>query len=346
MKKKTPLYVHKKVAKGKTYYYFDTGLRDDRGNRILKRLPDIRAHGFGAAYQAAKGQRTKNAGDGGAKTFDWLVKLYERSPEFRSKAENTKRLYSRHLAYANENFRNKHGRSAPLELLTSEHLGTLKDKFADMPGKANAILKSVGALYAWAKKPGRRYVKENIALGIEPFEMGEHEPWPEWLIEEALGDDDATVRLGVALLYFAGQRIGDTVGMGRGHVFRGALKVKQQKTGVELTIPIHERLAAIIEACAPKDAIAFLVGERGKPLTESGLRQRLQAWAKGHKQKIVPHGLRKNAVNALLESGCSVAEVSAITGQDLQTIEHYAKKRDRAHLGRSAILKFEARNKS
>jgi 2-keto-3-deoxy-6-phosphogluconate aldolase len=50
-------------------------------------------------------------------------------------------------------------------------------------------------------------------------------------------------------------------------------------------------------------------------------------------------------VDALLESGCSTAEVSAITGQDLQTIEHYAKQRDRAHLGRSAILKFEARNK-
>jgi hypothetical protein len=41
-----------------------------------------------------------------------------------------------------------------------------------------------------------------------------------------------------------------------------------------------------------------------------------------------------------------IAEVAAITGQSLQMIEHYAKERDRAELGRSAILKFEARNKS
>lgn len=343
MKKKTPLYVHKKVAKGKTYYYFDTGLRDDRGNRILKRLPDIRAHGFAAAYQAAKAQRTKAAGSETAKTFDWLVRLYERSPEFRSKAENTKRLYSRHLAYANENFRNKHKKSAPLELLTSEHLGTLKDKFADMPGKANAILKSVGALYHWAGKPGRRYVKENIALGIDLLPMGEHDPWPEWLVKEAL--NDPAIRLPVALLYFLGQRIGDTVKMGRHSMARGLVNVTQQKTGIVLKIAVHSRLAAIIEADAPKDSLVFLLNDKGKPVTESGLRQRIQAWAASRGQKIVPHGLRKNAVNALLESGCSVAEVSAITGQDLQTIEHYAKERDREHLGRSAILKFEARNK-
>lgn len=42
--------------------------------------------------------------------------------------------------------------------------------------------------------------------------------------------------------------------------------------------------------------------------------------------KTVPHGLRKNAVNALLEAGCTIAEVSAITGQTHQVVEHYAAK--------------------
>jgi hypothetical protein len=60
----------------------------------------------------------------------------------------------------------------------------------------------------------------------------------------------------------------------------------------------------------------------------------------------VPHGLRKNAVNALLEAECSTAEVSAITGQSLQMIEHYAKHRNTAKLASTAILKFEARDKT
>jgi site-specific recombinase XerD len=87
----------------------------------------------------------------------------------------------------------------------------------------------------------------------------------------------------------------------------------------------------------------FLVNEYGRPMTESGLRQRIQKWAVDRGYSIVPHGLRKSACNALLEAGCSIAEVAAITGQGLQMIEHYAKERDTEHLSRAAILKFEQR---
>lgn len=335
--RKLPKYVHKKAAKGKTYYYFDTG-------NGLSRLPDIRDREFGKALQAANAQRTKQHGPENVKSFDWLCRLYERSPEWRELAESSKDLYARHLRYANELLRNTRGQSAPLSIITAEQLVTIRDQYANKPATANGILKAVGSLYAWACKPGRPYVKENIAAGVEQLETGEHEPWPEWLVEDAL--NDPTIRLGVALLYYLGQRIGDTVKMGRQNLVRGAMRVKQQKTGIELTIPIHSRLAQIIEEDAPKGALVFLMGERGKPLSAAGLRARIQTWAKARGHHVVPHGLRKNAVNSLLDSECSTAEVSAITGQSMQMIEHYAKKRDRAHLGRSAILKFEALDKT
>jgi integrase len=339
---KNLLYVHKKVAKGKTYYYFNLGL-DDSGNRMLKRLPDIRSHKFGAAYAAAKGQRTKLESGGGVKDFDWLCRIYEKSPEYRRLAEASKQLYSRHLGYANASFRNKASRSAPLSVLTAQQVVELRDKYADRPGTANAILKALGALYAWAKRPGRGYVKDNIVDGVERLEGGEHEPWPLWLLEEAL--EDEAVRLPVALLYFLGQRIGDTVKLGPQNMVRGIVQLTQQKTGKSLKIAMHSRLAEIIEADAPKGAMVFLMSERGRPFSEPALRARLQKWAAARGQKIVPHGLRKNAVNALLEAGCSAAEVSSITGQTMQTIEHYGKQRDSEHLSRSAVIKFEARNK-
>jgi stage V sporulation protein SpoVS len=92
--------------------------------------------------------------------------------------------------------------------------------------------------------------------------------------------------------------------------------------------------------------VLFLLLQRYfvQALTEGAVRQRLQAWALAKGHQVVPHGLRKNAVNALLEAECSVAEVSAITGQDLKTIEHYAKGRNQERLGRSAMLKFERWN--
>jgi integrase len=344
MKNKTLPHVHPKKAKGKVYYYFDTGARKPNGARILSRLPDIRDPKFPDAYKAAKAQRTKKKGAEGVKSFDWLCRLYERSPEWRELSESTRSLYVLHLGYASENFRSEGRGSWPLSIITDEHMLTLRDQYADRPGTANMILKAVGSVYAWGAKKGRRYVKENIAAGIDPFEMGEHEPWPEWLIEEAL--NDVAVRLPVGLLYFLGQRIGDTVKLGPQNMAAGVIRLTQQKTGTALTIAVHSRLAKIIEEDAPKGAMLFLLNERGKPMKEQALRARLQKWAAGRGVKIVPHGLRKSAVNALLESGCSSAEVSAITGQTMQMIEHYAKRRDKAHLATSAILKFEARDKT
>lgn len=343
MKRKGLPHVHPKKAKGKTYFYFDTGARKPDGKRILRRLPDIRDPKFTQAYQNAKSQRTKAKGAEGVKSFDWLCRLYERSTEFKKLAGASKQLYLLHLGYANANFRNAEGRSWPLSIITAEHVVALRDKFADKPGKANAVLKAIGALYKWASRPGRRYVKESIVEGVDAIDMGEHEPWPLWLIEKAL--DDKEVRLPVALLYFFGQRIGDTVRMGPQNMLRGAIHVVQQKTGTALTIPVNSRLARIIEEDAPKGAMLFLLNERGKPMKEQALRLRLQKWARAQGAEIVPHGLRKSAVNALLVAGCSTAEVSAITGQSLQMIEHYAKQRDRADLAQSAVIKMEARNR-
>jgi uncharacterized protein YerC len=56
---------------------------------------------------------------------------------------------------------------------------------------------------------------------------------------------------------------------------------------------------------------------------------------------LVFHGLRKSAVVMLLKAGCTEAEVSAITGQSLQTIAHYGRQVNQARLAKSAVLKWE-----
>lgn len=334
-------HVHRKLAKGKEYFYFNTGQKKD-GKPILTPLPDIRSPEFARAYQAALAARSRRSSVRDVRTFEWLVNAYQASAEWKKLAEKSRRNYARHLGYAAELFRSGDGLSWPIGVLKAEHVVALRDRYTDRPGTANACVRAVGSLYAWAKKVGRRYVTENIAHEIEELEGGEHQPWPEDLVEAALADPE--MRLPVGLLYFTGQRISDVVKLGRPNMARGLISLTQQKTGVSLRIAVHSRLAAIIEADAPPGELLFLVGEQGR-LTESGLRQRIQKWAAARGHKVVPHGLRKNAVNALLEAGCSTAEVSAITGQSLKMIEHYAKERDKEHLSRSAVLKFEQRNR-
>jgi hypothetical protein len=59
-------------------------------------------------------------------------------------------------------------------------------------------------------------------------------------------------------------------------------------------------------------------------------------------QKCVFHRLRKSAVVMLLEEGCTDAEVSAITGQSREMVEHYALQVNQKKLAAAAIPKWEA----
>jgi hypothetical protein len=52
--------------------------------------------------------------------------------------------------------------------------------------------------------------------------------------------------------------------------------------------------------------------------------------------------LRKAAVVFLLEAGCTDAEVSAISGQLREMVEHYAQQANQKKLAVAAILKREA----
>jgi hypothetical protein len=90
----------------------------------------------------------------------------------------------------------------------------------------------------------------------------------------------------------------------------------QTKTRPELQIPISPELQQVLDSL-PRRGFTILTQANGQPWLDDGLRLYLQAWA---------HGLRKNAVNALLEAGCSAAEVSAITGQSLEMVEHHPEK--------------------
>jgi predicted transcriptional regulator len=54
------------------------------------------------------------------------------------------------------------------------------------------------------------------------------------------------------------------------------------------------------------------------------------------------HGTRKNAVNNLLEVGCSEARVAAIVNMSPAMVHHYSKKVSQFRLARAAMEQFEA----
>ena len=110
-------------------------------------------------------------------------------------------------------------------------------------------------------------------------------------------------RLAFALLLYTAQRRGDVIQMGRRHVSAGVLRVRQQKTGMNLEIPLHSALQAAMDA-GPTGDLTFLVTRRAR-------RSRRPGSAAGFIQvawmlvltACSAHGLRKAASRHLAEAG-------------------------------------------
>jgi integrase len=336
---KLPRYVRPKKAKGRTYYYFDAGKRMDGGRELIK-LPDIRDPRFGGALARAQATRTNRQNKQGTLTFDGLIRLYEKSPEFDKLADSTKRSYIRYLTRANLALRTKSGDSPPARKIEKPDITGIRDDLSGTKGAASQMVRAIGALYAWAVKNEK--VTANPASGVALFEAKEHKPWPETLVEEGLADPQ--VGMAVALFYFTGQRINEVAKMRWDDIKPDHMVVYVQKTKTDCKVAILPELREMLSAQERK-ATTILTNANGQPWSQSGLRQKLQAWAKAHGFHVVPHGLRKNAVNALFEAGCTAAEVSGITDQSIGMLEHYAKGRNKLKLGQAAILKFDAARK-
>src|SRR3546814_13013182 len=104
------------------------------------------------------------------------------------------------------------------------------------------------------------------------------------------------------------------------------IAVVQRKTSRALTIKLHQNLADIL-AATPKRGLTILTQADGRPVGDDAIRKEIQAFTSDYGVKLVPHGLRKNAVIALLEAGCSVAEAAAVSGQAFPMVERSEERR-------------------
>jgi len=148
-------------------------------------------------------------------------------------------------------------------------------------------------------------------------------------------------RLALGLLLYTAQRRSDVVRMGRQHVRYGVLTIRQRKTGVEVSIPMHPALERIVAATA-RDNLTFLVTSGGKPFTPAGFTNWFRKCCDeaGLPKGCCPHGLRKAASRRLAEHGCSPHEIMSITGhKTLKEVSRYTAAVDRRRLAVTAMSK-------
>lgn len=319
-------------SKGAVYGYFDTGKKDADGKRIYAPLGKHSSTGFGDSYTVMLGHRNRR--EQTPFTVADLADKFELSAEFGQLAEGTRKFYAAQLKHVRE-----HLGKFPINALKRRHVAeVVNNRLGEHNGTRNGVLAVVGVIYTYARRLD--LTEARPAADIKPFKTGQHEPWPQAVLNAGLEAEHDRTRLAVALLYYTGARIGDMVCFRWSDIREGVLHYTAQKTGTEMEVPLHADLRQILSE-TPKRGITIITNHLGQPMTDQVIRKELKKFAAEQGHELVPHGLRKNAVNALLEAGCTVAEVQAITGQSFKMVEHYARRVHRRELGTAAIHKLE-----
>ena len=320
-------------SKGHVYGYFDTGKKGGNGKRIYAPLGRHSSVGFMDSYTTMLGHRTRR--EQTPNTVSDMADRFEESAEFARLAEGTRKFYHSLLKHVREHLGN-----FPIGAVKRRHIAeVVNNRLGEANGTRNGFLAVYGVLHTYAERL-ELVEHSSPTRTIKPFKTGEHSAWPADVLQAGLQADHDRTRLAIHLLYYTGARIGDVVQFRWNNIRDGILSYRQQKTGKDMDVPLHRDLVKEL-ARTPKRGLTIIVNHEGAPMTDQVIRRELKRFAAKHGAELVPHGLRKNAVNALLEAGCTEYEVQAITGQSLPMIAHYAREVNRRKLGKAAIVKFE-----
>ncbi|WP_235891512.1 tyrosine-type recombinase/integrase [Thalassobius litoralis] len=224
---------------------------------------------------------------------------------------------------------------------------TIRDAWADRPGAADNLIKTIRAVYEWSIERGE--IAHNPAAGIAAINKrpkGGATPWtPDDLLRfREVHPKGSTPYLWLTLQAFTACRIGDAIWLGRSneklHNGRIYLEWQPRKKGsAPVSIPMLEPL---YEATRSATVVgpAYILTQRGTPYkTAESLRNQVRKWCDAADLKDKSsHGIRKAMAGLMAEAGCSQHQIMAVMAHtQAKTSEIYTKGAERRLLAADGI---------
>jgi integrase len=345
-------YLEAFVSKGRTYAFFRRG-----GKRVP--LPVIGTPDFMAAYQAClRGEEpaiaitTARSSQGSIST---AVAQYLDSKSFEKRvpSEDARKRQASTL----RNFCKLDGvGTSSLALLDRKYIDRVIED-APTVSIARTWLITVRPFLQWAVKQGMIETDATAGIVIKLPKSDGHATITEQQIAqfEKRWPIGTRERLLFALLIYTGQRVSDVLKLGHHSIQDGVFPIKQQKTGVEIFVPVHPELAAAIAACSVVGTSTFLTAVRGGKLDQ----RYLNKWfvnacvAAGlptsrdpnvaKKDRCVPHGLRKSFCRRLADLGVPPHHIAALSGHlTLKEVTRYTAAYDRRQAAKAGMAALVA----
>lgn len=278
-------------------------------------------------------------------TLRWLVEAYCRSGDFRRLSPRTQKVRRRILERicATRDEKGRPNGTKRYAMMQARHVVKIRDENVDLPEAANAKVKALRQLFAWASSPEVGHVdpERNPARAVQ-YIRTDTEGFYTWTVDDVLQYYErhplgTPARLAIDILLYTGARRSDAVTFGRQMVRDGLLRWTEfkgrKRKRKERLIPILPPLQASLDAC-PSGHLTWLVTSFGKPFTSNGFGNwfRKRCDEAGLPQ-CSAHGLRKAGATLAANNGAPSHALMAIFGwETLKQAEVYTRKADRARL--------------
>ncbi|WP_306446769.1 tyrosine-type recombinase/integrase [Falsiruegeria mediterranea] len=211
----------------------------------------------------------------------------------------------------------------------------VRDAWADRPGAADNMIKTVKAMYAWLIERGM--VKINPAAGIAPINTSPKGGAIPWTAADLKRFKDAypkgtTQFLWLTLQAFTTCRIGDAIWLGRDQetTRKGQIYLEWQPRKKGSSFVSLPMLPPLFEATRTVKVVgpAYILGKRGRPYkTAESLRNQVRKWCDdaGLPDRS-SHGIRKAMADLMAESGATQHQIMAVMSHtQAKTSEIYTK---------------------
>lgn len=236
----------------------------------------------------------------------------------------------------------------PVASLRAQDAQAAIDAYADRPASARYFRAVLSRLVAFGVPRG--YATTNVVEWTEKadYDAQPWKPWPDWALELFFEHARVGLQLPVFSALYAGQRKVDVIPMRRPRGDAEAIELIARKTKANVWVPIHSEYREIIAAIR-LEHVRLHLREDGQAWSYDGFTTAWQrelsrnpALKQLRDERLVFHGLRKNAVNMLLEVGCTEAEVGAIVEMSEAMVRHYSRDVNKRRLAVNGMKKLEA----
>jgi integrase len=198
-------------------------------------------------------------------------------------------------------------------------------------------------LISWARARGLTLYRPPDR--VEPLYRADHADkiWLDEHIAAFMAIAPEPLQRALVLALETGQRQGDLLVLPWSAFDGTFIRLRQNKTGARVNIPVTRRLRAVLDN-TKRVATTILTDRNGRSWGEKNFQNRWRYVArKAGINDLHFHDLRGTAVTRLAEAGCTTAEIAAITGHSMRDVgrifDRYLARTDK--LAVAAIAKLE-----